>query len=109
MFDIITYEVMIMPMFDKTKDPEEIIDFTKNTIVPVICSYDIHGKCVPLYFGITHPNGDQERIKIDYVRYDKPNSCFGTVYFCDITVNDCQVAVYLYFHVKLNQWSLRNS
>lgn len=98
-----------MPFFDKAKEPEEIIDYEKNLIIPVICSYDTEGKCMPLYFGITHRNDDQERIKIDRVKYTKPNSVFGTIYCCDVTVHDYQKTVYLYFHVKLNQWSLRKN
>lgn len=83
------------------------IDTSSNTIVPVICSYSTTGECKPLYFSYPEKTGEFIRVKIDRVESTKPNSIFGMIYTCIVTIQDTQQKVYLYFLKDFNQWSLR--
>lgn len=87
----------------------DILDVSKNTVVPVICSYNTKGECRPICFRYTFPNGDTEKVSIDRIECSKPNSVFGTIYKCLVTVAGAQRYVYLYYHDKTHTWSLRNS
>lgn len=98
-----------MPFVEKSKIPNEIIDYSKNEFIPVICSFDTEGNYVPVYFGLTLPDGERKRIKINNVQWKKPNSIFGMIYCCDIILNDINHIVYIYYHDKMKKWSLRKS
>lgn len=87
----------------------DTLDVSKNTAIPVICSYNSKGECKPLCFRYTYENGDSEKVTIDRIEYSKPNSCFGTIYRCIVTINNAQRYVSLYYHDKTHTWSLRNT
>ena len=87
----------------------DTLDVSQNTVIPVICSYNTKGECRPICFRYTFQNGDTEKVSIDRIEYSKPNSVFGTIYCCLVTVAGAQRYVYLYYHDKTRTWSLRNS
>lgn len=97
-----------MPFVKESKTPEFKIDLDSNIVVPVICSYDINGKCTPLYFGYAFPNGDKETIKIDYVEYIDSNPIFGYTYTCTVTAHNHQQVIKLFHYEKEHKWFLRN-
>ena len=91
-----------MPFIDRYCVYEDTLDVTNNVIVPVICSYNTQGECKPICFRY-----DNEKVMIDRVEYSKPNSIFGMIYRCLVTVSGTQKYISLYFNDKTHQWSLR--
>lgn len=85
-----------------------ILPIKDNTLVPVIASYDTLGRCFPLYFRYTEEDGTSIKIKIDKILFTKPNSIFGTIYCCQVTVNQGAMTVYLFHHQQENKWYLRD-
>lgn len=80
-----------MPRFNTEPIKRTIIsDTSNNIIVPVICSFSITGECKPLYFNFQEENGEYVRVKIDRVECSKPNSIFGMIYTCVVTLHDTQ-------------------
>lgn len=95
--------------FTYTDMISDTLDVSQNTVIPVICSYNTKGECRPICFRYTYLNGDTEKVTIDRIEYSKPNSVFGTIYRCVVTVAGAQRYVSLYFHDKTHTWSLRNT
>lgn len=84
------------------------IILTNNTLVPVIASFDCDGTCTPLYFRYTYADDSSESVKIDKIVFRKPNSCFGTIFCCQVTVSDCSQTIYLFYHDEERKWYLRD-
>ncbi len=98
-----------MPFICTDPFATDTLDVSNNTVIPMICSYNTNGECKPICFRYTHVNGDTEKVTIDRIEYSKPNSVFGTIYRCLVTVAGSQRYVSLYYHDKTRTWSLRNS
>lgn len=85
----------------------DTIDYSLNQFVSVLCVYSVSGECKPLYFNYQESDGESHRVKIDRIECCKPNSIFGLIYTCVVTINDIQSKVLLYYIKNTNQWSLR--
>lgn len=89
-----------------TKEPT--LQLTNQTVVPVIASYDSTGICTPLYFRYTNEKDESTSIKIDKILSSKPNSIFGMIYECQVTVVDQVKIIRLFHHEQEHRWYLRN-
>ena len=96
-----------MPFYEQEPIKRETINPSTNTIVPVIASYNAEGDCMPLYFRYSNPDGTYHDVAVTRVISKKPNSTFGTIYFCEAAVNGRCIPIALYFHRSENKWSLR--
>lgn len=95
-----------MPFFEHEKAPKEKIS-SNNIFVSVIASFTPNGDCRPLYFRYYHADGTHSDLTVERVISKKPNSIFGTIYFCEIIEEGRIRKVCLYFHCAENKWSLR--
>lgn len=86
-----------MPFIQESIYTAPSVDTDNNIYVPVICSYNVSGECRPLYFLYTEEDGETIRVKIDKIEYSEKNSIFGTIYHCQISINNQIQKIKLFF------------
>lgn len=97
-----------MPYYIPRPRPVEKINLSTNHFVSVIASYNVNGKCVPLYFRYVYTDGTYSDIAVDRVIDTRVTIC-NTAYVCDTTVNDLKKRIVLTFHNDYKKWTLQCS
>lgn len=77
------------------------VNMNEQVIVPVIASFNKSGDMLPIYF-----SAEGIRLKIDHVKWSEQKK-WGTIYRCEITVQDRVETVDLYYYATTRLWSLR--
>ena len=91
-----------MAHFPVDKEAENPFAYNPNIVpVPVIASFDTQGKIIPLYFRY-----EGLKLKVDHLKWSSDRMEFIIKYCCEITLQDRIQEVTLYYHKKMDMWTM---
>lgn len=83
-------------------EEQNIFAYNPNlVVVPVIASFDTQGKIMPIYLRY-----EGLKLKIDHVKWTDDRMVYVKKFCCEITLQDRVQEVILYYHKKIDVWTM---
>lgn len=91
-----------MAHFPVEKEADNPFAYNPNIVpVPVIASFDTKGGIIPLYIRY-----EGLKLKVDHIKWFSDRMEFMLKYCCEITLQDRVQEVILYYHKKMETWTM---